>query len=109
AVCHACSRDDGGIGDLDPVMDFVLLLDSAQYRDGLLDGRFVDDDRLEAPLQRGVLLDGPVLVEGGGPDHAQLTTGEGRLEHVACVNGSFGLACSDDGVEFVDEQHYLAL
>ena len=42
---------------------------------------------LEAPLQRGVLLDPlAVLVQRGRADHPQLAAGQHRLEHVAGVH-----------------------
>ena len=67
--------------------------------------RLVDDDRLEAALQRGVLLDVlAVLVERGGADHVQLAAGEHRFEHVAGVHRAFGGAGADHGVQLVDEQ-----
>src|SRR5207302_1231752 len=38
-------------------MRLVTLLEPAQDADGVLDRRFADEDRLEPPLQRRVLLD----------------------------------------------------
>src|SRR5690606_3922693 len=90
-------------------MDLVLVLDAAQDGDRLLDARFVDQDRLEAPLERGVLLDGAVLVEGGRADHAQLAACQRRLEHVACVDRALGPTRTDDRVELVDEQDDVTL
>lgn len=91
-------------------MGLVAALESAQDRDGVLDGRFGDQDLLEAALQRGVLLDAlAVLVQGGGADHAQLTAGEHRLEHVARVHrGVAAGARADDRVQLVDEGDDLA-
>ena len=67
--------------------------------------RLVDHHRLEAALQRGVLLDVlAVLVERGRADHVQLTAGEHRLEHVARVHRALGGAGADHGVQLVDEQ-----
>ena len=67
--------------------------------------RLVDHHRLEAALQRGVLLDVlAVLVEGGRADHVQLAAGQHRLEHVAGVHRALGRAGADHGVQLVDEQ-----
>ena len=67
-------------------------------------------DRLEAALERGVLLDVlAVLVERRGADHAQLAAREHRLEHVAGVHRALGRAGADDGVQLVDERDDLAL
>ena len=47
--------------------------------------------RLEAPLERGVLLDVlPVLVERGGADRVQLAARQHRLEHLRRIHGAFG-------------------
>ena len=68
-------------------------------------------DLLEAPLERGVLLDVlAVLVERGRPDEAELTAGEHGLDHVAGVHRPLGAAPGPhDGVELVDEGDDLAL
>ena len=69
-----------------------------------------DEDLLEAPLERGVLLDVlAVLVERGRADHAQLAAGEHRLDHVAGVDRALGAAGADDRVQLVDEGDDLAV
>ncbi|GAC1663328.1 MAG: hypothetical protein NVS9B8_02120 [Candidatus Limnocylindrales bacterium] len=102
--------DQGGVRDPDAVMDFVALAQAAQDRDRFLDRRLVDDDRLEATLECGVLLDVlAVLVEGRRADGVEFAAGEHRLEQVGCVHRSFRRAGADDRVEFVDEQDDLAV
>ncbi len=88
----------------------VALLEPAQDRDGVLDTRLSDEDLLEASLQGGVLLDPlAVLVEGGGPDHPQLTTSQHRLEHVAGVHRGVARGTgAHDSVQLVDERDDLA-
>ena len=72
--------------------------------------RLADQDRLEAPLQRGVLLDVlAVLVERRRADAVQLAARQHRLEHVAGVHRALGRARADDGVQLVDEEDDLAL
>ena len=67
-------------------------------------------DRLEAALERGVLLDVlAVLVEGGRADAVELAAGEHGLEQVAGVHRALGLARADHGVQLVDEEDDLAL
>ena len=69
-----------------------------------------DEDRLEAPLERGVLLDAlAVLVERRRADAAQLAARERGLEQVGRVHRALGRAGADDGVQLVDEQDDLAL
>ena len=105
AVGQGGRRDERRVGDADAVVDLVALAQAAQDRDGLLDRRLVDEDRLEAPLERGVLLDVlAVLVERRRADGVQLAAGEHRLEQVGGVHRALGGAGADDGVQLVDEQ-----
>ena len=86
-------------------MSLVALLETAQDADRILDIGLVDDDRLEAPLQGGILLDMfAILIEGGGAHHVQFATGEHRFEHVPGVHGPFGGTGTNHGVQFVDEE-----
>ena len=103
-------RDDRVVGDPHPVMDFVALLQPAQDRHRVFHGRWRHEDRLEAPLERRVLLDVPAeLVERGRADHAQLSARERRLEHVARVDGALRRTGPDDRVHLVDEDHVPAV
>ena len=87
AVRQGRRRDERGIGDPDAVVDLVALAQAAQDRDRLLDGRLVDEDRLEAALEGGVLLDVlAVLVEGRRADRVELAAGEHRLQQVRGVH-----------------------
>src|SRR5206468_11848621 len=78
-------------------------------RDRVGGRRLPDEDRLEATLERGVLLDVlAVLVERRRADAAQLAAREHRLEHVRRVDGALGRASADDRVQLVDEEDQLA-
>ena len=110
AVGQRGGGDQRRIGDAHAVMDLVALAQAAQDGDRLLDGRLVDEDRLEAPLERRVLLDVlAVLVECGRADGVQLAAREHRLEQVGGVHRALGGAGADDRVELVDEQDDLAV
>ena len=108
AVGEHRGGDERRVPDADAVVRLVALLQAAQDRDRVRDGRLADEDRLEAPLERRVLLDVlAVLVEGRRADRAQLAAGEHRLEQVRRVDGALGRARADDGVQLVDEEDDL--
>jgi hypothetical protein len=110
AVGEHRGGDERGVADPDAVVRLVLLLQPAQDRDRVRDGRLADEDGLEAALERGVLLDVlAVLVERGRADGAQLAAGEHRLQHLGRVDGALRRAGADDRVQLVDEEDDLAL
>jgi hypothetical protein len=110
AVRQRGGRHHGAVGDADAVVRLVALLEPAEDRDRAVDARLAHVHRLEAALERGVLLDVlAVLVERGRAHDAQLAARERRLEHVARVGRALGLARADDGVQLVDEDDELAL
>jgi hypothetical protein len=109
AVREHRRRHQGRVLDLDLVVDLVLLLEPAEDRDGVLHRGLAHQDRLEAALQRGVLLDVlAVLVERGGAHAAQLAAGQGRLQHVGRVHRALRRARPHQGVQLVDEADDLA-
>ena len=92
------------------MVQLVLLLQAAQDRDRVLDRRLGDEDRLEAPGQRRVLLDVlAVFVERGRADAVQLAARQRRLQQVGGIHRALGLAGADQRVHLVDEQDDLAL
>src|SRR6266849_6024876 len=100
---------DGGIADGHTVVLLVQRLDTVEDVDGLGQRRLVDVHRLEAALERGVLLDVlAVLVERGRPDALDLTARQRRLQDVGRVDGALGGARTDKRVQLVDEKHDLA-
>ena len=73
------------------------------------DRRLLDLDRLEAPLERRVLLEVlAVLVERRGADRLELTASEHRLEDRRSVDRAFGRTRTHERVELVDEQDDVA-
>ena len=88
----------------------VALLQPAQDADRVRDRRLAHEHRLEAALERRVLLDvRPVLVERRRADSAELAAREHRLQEVPGRDGALGGARPDDRVELVDEEDDLAL
>ena len=87
----------------------VAVAQALEDLDRLLDRRLADHDRLEAALERGVLLDVlAVLVERRRADALQLAARERRLDDVGRVDRAFGGARTDQRVQLVDEQDDLA-
>ena len=75
----------------------------------ILDIGLIHGDRLEAALQRGVLLDVlAVLVEGGGADDLNLAPAQGGLQDVGGVHAALGIAGAHDVVDLVDDEDDVA-
>ncbi len=95
----------GAVGDRDAVVRLIAVTQPTQDLRGQLHRRFLDLDRLEAALQRGVLLNVlAVLIQGRGADGLQLTAGQHRLEDAGGVDGALGGTGTDQGVDLIDEQ-----
>ena len=106
AVRKFGSRHDGAVGDANAMVNLVLLLQSTQDGDGVLNGRLANDNGLEAALESGILLDVlAIFVERRSADGMQLASRESRLEHIARIDGAVARrARTHDGVQLVDEQ-----
>ena len=110
AVRQRRRRDDRRVGDAHAVVQLVFFLQAAQDRDRVLDRRLVDEDRLEAPGQRRVLLDMlAIFVERGRADAVQLAARQRGLQQIGRVHRAIRLAGADQRVHLVDEQDDLAL
>ena len=109
AVGEVGRRDQRLVGDGDAVVLLVPIAQTLEDLDGVRDGGLLDLDGLEAPLERGVLLEVlAVLVERGGTDRLELTTCEHRLEDAGGVDGSLGRTRADERVQLVDEEDDVA-
>ena len=108
AVGQHCRGDHRRVLNANAVVHFVPFLEAAQNADRLFDRRLVHQDRLETPLQGGILFDIlPVLVQGGGAHTVQLTAGQQRLEHVAGIHRPLGSTGADHGMQLVDKDDNL--
>jgi hypothetical protein len=84
AVGEVRRRDDRAVGDLHLVVRLVAVAQALEDVDRVGQARLGDLDRLEAALERGVLLEVlAVLVERRGADGLQLAAGQQRLEDEA--------------------------
>ena len=98
------------IFDPHAVMHFVAFLQSAEDRNGILDRGLIDQHGLEAPFQRGVLLDMfAVLIERRRADQMQFAAGQHGLEQIGGIHRAFGRSGSNDRMQFIDEEQDLTL
>ena len=90
-------------------MHLVPLLQPTQNRNRVLHRRLVHQHRLEAPLQRRVLLDVlAVFVQRRRANAMQFAAGQHRLEQVARVHRALGLSRAHHRMQLVDEQNDLS-
>jgi hypothetical protein len=86
----------------------VALLQASQDLHGVWHGRFPHQHLLEAALKGGIPLHMlPVLVQGGGPNQAQLAAGQHGLEQVGGVHGALCLAGAQHQVHLINEKNDL--
>ena len=87
----------------------VAVAQTLQDVDRVGQARLGDLDRLEAALERGILLEVlAVLVESGRTDRLQLAAGEQGLEDRGGVDRALGGTGTDEGVDLVDEDDDVA-
>ena len=102
-------RDDGAIRYLNPMVNLIALFQPTQDGDGIFLTGLADQHFLETALQCCVFFNiFPVLIQRGGADTVQLAPGQGRLQHVAGIHGTFGFTGAHHGVDLVNEQDDLA-
>ena len=88
----------------------VAVAQARQNRNGFLLGGLAHLHRLEAALQRAVLLDVlVVLAQRGRADALNLAARQHGLEDVRSVNRALGRARANDGVQLVDEHNDVAV
>src|SRR5215210_1609780 len=89
-------------------MGLVAILQPPEDLYGVIYRRLAHQHRLETPLKGGVFLYVlAVLINRRRPDDAELSAGEGGLEHVRGVHRTLGGAGPDDRVELVYEDDLL--
>ena len=111
AVREHRRRDERRVLELHAVMDLVALAQAAQDADRVFDRRLADHHRLEAALERRVLLD---VLRGTRRAWSRRSVCSSPRASIGFsmlrrVHRAFGRAGADDGVELVDEEDDLAL
>ncbi len=96
------------VGNRHVVMILVTLAKSLENLHRLIHRRRIDDDGLEAALQRAVLLDVlAVLVERARAHALQFAPRQRRLQHVGGIDCPLCRARTDQRVQLVDEQNHV--
>ena len=105
AIRQTHGRLEGVIANADAVMQLVALAHTAQDLERHIQGWFLDQQLLEAPIQHGIFFQrAAVFLDGGGTNAAQLSAGQGWFEHAAGISTS--AITIHQGVDFIDEQHH---
>ena len=92
------------------VEDLVSFFQATQDRDCVFNGGFVDHDGLKTSFKRRIFFDIlAIFVKGGCTDAVQFAPCKHRLQKIACIHATFGLACAHDGVQLIDEQQHSAV
>ena len=104
-VAQLYGGDDGIVLNPYVVMVLITFLQTTQNGDGAQCIRFVHHDNLEAALQRFVLFEILLIfIEGSGPDAPQFTACQGGFQDVGGIHGTFALAGTHQGVDFINEE-----
>ena len=92
------------------MVNLVLLLEAAQYGNGILHAWLFNQYRLEAPLKRRILFNVlAVLVNGGCADTVEFTPCQRGLQHIGRIHCAVGLSGAYKCVNLINKQDHLAL
>ena len=98
------------VRDGEVMMRLVLVAQPLEDLKRLLARRLADLHRLEAALQRGVLLDiFSVLGKRRGADDTDLAAPERGLDDICRIHRTLGAARADDGMQLINEENDAAV
>ena len=104
------SRDDCLVLNSDRMVRFIPLLEPTQYRDRIFHRGFINQNLLETPFKRFVLLKILlVLIEGSSTDCAQLPTRQRRLQYIRSIHGTLTATRTYERVNLIDEEYNFPL
>ena len=67
-------------------------------------------NRLETPLQCSILFNVlTVFIQRCGADAVQFASCQHRFQHVSGIHGTVCFSCSDDQMQFIDEQNNFSV
>ena len=91
-------------------MCFVLPLDTLQDADSLFLCGFFHRNRLESPLQCGILLNIlAILRDRGRTDQLDLSASQGRFHDIGRINCPLGASGTDDRMQFIQKQDDISI
>jgi len=99
----------GFVLDSDLMVIFVTFLEPPEYGNGIGNVRLIHHHRLKPPFEGFVFLEKLlVFVQSGGSDSPEFPPGQSRFQDIGGIHGPFALACTHQGMNFVDKEHYLS-
>ena len=92
------------------MVHFIAFFQAAQNGNGVFHTGFTNIDLLKTALESCIFFNMLTkLIECGGANHAQFTTSQHRLNHVARVHCAFCTASTHQRMHFIDESNDIAL
>ncbi len=106
---HLRGRCQCTVSDGDPVMCLVAIAKPTKNVNGQSDRRLGHLNWLEPTLQRRIFLNVlAVLIQGGSTNGLQLSASKHRFENGCRIDRTFSGTGPHQGVDLIDEQHYIA-
>ena len=104
-----CSNDSR-VSNIDAVVDFVTLLQTAQDGDGVFHAGFADQYFLEAAFECRIFFDIlAVFVQSSRADAVQFAARQSRFQHITRVHRAVGFTRADQSMDFVNENQGVAV
>ena len=88
---------------------FISFFESVEDFYRIVNIGWIDHNALETAFKGGIFFNSfAVFVESCCADALEFAAGEGGFYNVCGIHGTFGRACADDGVEFVNKEDDFA-
>ena len=102
--------NDSRVGNIDTVVDFITLLQTAQNSDGIFHTWLANQYFLEAAFECRIFLDVlTVFIQSSRTDTVQFATRQSRFQHIARIHCAVGFACTNQSMDFIDENQSVAI
>ena len=108
-VGERCGCNQSLVLNFHAMEHFIPFFQTTQNRNGIFDRRFIDHNWLESPFQCRIFFNIlPIFVQGGCTDTMQFTSCQHRLQEVAGIHCTICFTCSDNRMQFINEQNDFA-